>query len=80
MLKQDVLPSTVSTSYGDIERSVPEDYARRVCDEFAQLGARGVTMLFASGDDGVGAPHLCFSNDGKKTPMFSPEFPSSCPL
>jgi hypothetical protein len=33
---------------------VPESYARRVCAGFAQLGARGVSVFFSSGDGGVG--------------------------
>ena len=50
------------------------------------LGARGVTVVFGSGDGGVGdgdadpAPQQCFSNDGRNVTMFIPEFPASCPL
>ena len=73
------LPHTISTSYGDDEQTVPYSYAKRVCEEFAQLGARGVSLFFASGDDGVGHNGTCVSNDGKKTRMFVPEFPASCP-
>ena len=45
----------MSTSYGEDEQTVPESFARRVCADFAQLGARGVTLVFSSGDGGVGA-------------------------
>ncbi|KAK4999630.1 hypothetical protein LTR66_001366 [Elasticomyces elasticus] len=72
-------PRVISTSYGDDEQTVPKAYATRVCQMFARLGARGVSLLFASGDDGVGRDGLCYSNDGKNTPMFLPSFPSSCP-
>ncbi|KAG8766361.1 hypothetical protein FRC12_006930 [Ceratobasidium sp. 428] len=49
MLAKETLPLTITTSYGDDEQTVPPDYARRVCESFAQLGARGVSLLFSSG-------------------------------
>ncbi|EME79352.1 uncharacterized protein MYCFIDRAFT_57642 [Pseudocercospora fijiensis CIRAD86] len=79
VLKQSNLPYVISTSYGDDEQTVPLNYAQRVCAEFAQLGARGITLLLSSGDNGVGAPNTCLSNDGKSTPKFLPAFPASCP-
>ena len=45
---------------------------------FAQLGARGVSVLFSSGDSGVG--DACVSNDGKNTTEFQPQFPAACPF
>lgn len=54
LLAQKNPPQTISTSYGDEEQTVPVEYAKRVCGMFAQLGARGVTFLFSSGDSGVG--------------------------
>ncbi|KAI4250164.1 MAG: hypothetical protein L6R40_000336 [Gallowayella cf. fulva] len=80
VLAQRDLPQIISTSYGDDEQTVPEAYARRVCNEFAQLGARGVSLLFASGDDGVGGAGTCFTNDGKNTSTFLPSFPDGCPF
>ncbi|KAK4956928.1 hypothetical protein LTR66_013327, partial [Elasticomyces elasticus] len=79
MLSDPNPPQTISTSYGDDEQTVPYSYATRVCQEFAQLGARGVTLLFASGDSGVGANGTCLSNDGKNKTEFLPAFPASCP-
>lgn len=73
------IPQTISTSYGDDEQTVPYPYASRVCAEFAQLGARGISLIFAAGDEGVGASGYCYSNDGKNTPTFLPAFPASCP-
>jgi tripeptidyl-peptidase-1 len=73
------VPKVISTSYGDDEQTVPKAYAERVCREMAQLGARGVSLLFGSGDRGVGVNNTCLSNDGKNTTMFIPSFPSSCP-
>ncbi|EME45618.1 hypothetical protein DOTSEDRAFT_71348 [Dothistroma septosporum NZE10] len=76
---QPSVPFVVTTSYGDDEQTVPQNYATRVCAEFAALGARGVTLLFSSGDNGVGADGTCVSNDGKNTTKFLPAFPASCP-
>jgi tripeptidyl-peptidase-1 len=83
-LKQKNLPQIISTSYGDNEQTVPLAYAKRVCSEFAQLGARGTTLLFGSGDGGAGDiagndGSLCISNDGKNTTKFIASFPASCP-
>jgi tripeptidyl-peptidase I len=75
------VPYVISTSYGDDEFTVPPDYAQKVCQNMAQLGALGATILFASGDNGV-APaggNKCVSHDGKNTPAFVPSFPASCP-
>ncbi|KAF8860349.1 tripeptidyl peptidase-like protein [Acephala macrosclerotiorum] len=71
-------PQVISTSYGDDEQSIPQAYATSVCNGFAQLGARGVTLLFSSGDNGVGPKADCFTNDGKNTSSFLPAFPASC--
>lgn len=75
----DPLPSVISTSYDDDEQTVPKDYAIETCKRLAQLGARGVTVLFASGDSGIGQDAVCFTNDGKNTSTFLPNFPSTCP-
>jgi tripeptidyl-peptidase-1 len=76
-LEDDDLPHTISTSYGEDEQSVPEIYSRVVCNMIGQLGARGVTVLFSSGDTGVGS--ACQTNDGKNTTRFLPTFPAACP-
>jgi tripeptidyl-peptidase I len=74
------LPQVISISYADEEQTVPESYAKRVCEAFAQLGARGVSVIVASGDEGVGKNGKCVSNDGKDRPKFLPTFPASCPF
>lgn len=79
LLQQKDIPNVISTSYGDSEQTVPQSYAERVCKQFAQVGARGTTLFFSSGDSGLGGTDKCFSNDGKKTPKFLPSFPASCP-
>jgi tripeptidyl-peptidase-1 len=76
-LGDDELPHTISTSYGEDEQSVPANYSQVVCNMIGQLGARGVSVLFSSGDTGVGS--ACQTNDGKNTTRFLPTFPASCP-
>ena len=73
------LPQVISNSYADDEQTTPKAYAIRVCNEFAQLGARGVTVLFGAGNFGVGKTGTCISNDGKNRTTFLPAFPASCP-
>jgi tripeptidyl-peptidase-1 len=84
-LRNGNVPQTISTSYSDDEQTVPQDYAVRVCKEFALLGCRGVSIIFSSGDGGVGdgdpdpTTQQCFSNDGTNRTIFLPQFPASCP-
>jgi len=78
-LAQPTIPWTISTSYGDDEQTVPEDYARSVCNLFARLGSMGVSVLFSSGDSGVGGGS-CHTNDGTNRVQFIPMFPASCPF
>ena len=63
-------PLVISTSYGDDEPTVDYDYAVRVSTEFMKAGARGISLLFASGDSGVG--------DATSGP-FLPTFPADSP-
>lgn len=79
LLSQSAIPQVISTSYGDSEQTVPRSYAERVCKQFAQVGARGTTLFFSSGDSGVGGTDKCISNDGKNTTRYLPSFPASCP-
>ncbi|KAI1267058.1 subtilisin-like protein [Xylariaceae sp. FL1019] len=74
---QHKLPHVISTSYGENEQSVPKSYALTVCNLFAQLTSRGVSVIFSSGDSGTGS--ACLSNDGKNTTKFQPQYPASCP-
>ena len=70
----DEVPTTVTSSYGDNEQTVPRDYAENVCNQFMKLAARGVSVLVSSGDGGVagGQTSKCVSNDGKCTRKFLP--------
>ncbi|MBW0509343.1 hypothetical protein O181_049058 [Austropuccinia psidii MF-1] len=71
------IPKVISTSYGDNEQTVPLSYARRVCSSFGQLSALGVSVIFSSGDNGVGQTGFCYKHDGSMA--FLPTFPASCP-
>ncbi|KAK8099421.1 uncharacterized protein PG998_012662 [Apiospora kogelbergensis] len=70
------LPQTLSTSYGEEEQSIPRDYALKVCNMFMQLGARGVSVMFSSGDSGPG--QYCIRNSDNAT-FFEASFPAACP-
>ena len=71
------VPPTISMAYGiTSELSITLEYADAVCKLFGQLGARGVSIFVASGDDGVGegqCPAYSFKNF-----RFYTTFPASC--
>lgn len=71
------LPYVITNSYGDHENTVPEYYAKRVCNMIGMMGLRGRTILESAGDEGVGA--VCLTNDGTNRPEFTPQFPGTCP-
>ncbi|KAH8987514.1 subtilisin-like protein [Lactarius hatsudake] len=74
------VPQTVSTAYGMSEYIIPPDYATYVCNLFAQLGVRGASVLFASGNEGVGGGDCLFDDgSGNSRVQFLPTFPSTCP-
>ncbi|KAH8995590.1 subtilisin-like protein, partial [Lactarius hatsudake] len=54
LLRKTVIPQTISISYGTDEWNAPREYAAALCILFAQLGTRGISVLFPAGDDGVG--------------------------
>ncbi|EJD49920.1 subtilisin-like protein [Auricularia subglabra TFB-10046 SS5] len=54
LLAQDAPPPTFTTSYGfNHEDDISSDLTLALCDAYQQLTARGVSILFASGDGGV---------------------------
>ncbi|KAJ7066405.1 family S53 protease-like protein [Mycena amicta] len=67
------IPQVLTTSYGENENDIPPALAFKLCTAYMGLGARGTSVLFASGDGGVegGSAQTC------KT--FVPAFPGSCP-
>ncbi|KAH9160207.1 subtilisin-like protein [Lactarius sanguifluus] len=74
-LDDNELPRTISASYGGFEDRMPLDFAESTCELFAQLGVRGVSVLFSTGDYGVGKD--CTDSSGNV--RFRTMFPASCP-
>ncbi|KAI0696743.1 subtilisin-like protein [Cytidiella melzeri] len=77
--------SVISTSYSYNEADLTPFYTARQCAEYAKLGLMGVTVLYSSGDEGVGGEDLCLLPDGVQAPfpeakIFNPTFPSTCPF
>ncbi|KAF8259313.1 subtilisin-like protein [Lactarius quietus] len=80
MLDQVSVPQTILITYGFYEHVVSLDYATYACNLFARLGARGASVLAASGDDGVGPENCQFKDSyGNSYIRFLPTFPSTCP-
>lgn len=77
LLTLEKIPQTISISYGDAEWTVPNSYANTVCNLFAQVAARGTSVLVSSGDGGSG-PNCTELNPSKF--LYSPAFPASCPF
>jgi tripeptidyl-peptidase I len=53
------VPKVFSTSYGEGEFSVSMAYMTRVNAEFQKAAARGISLLFATGDYGVSSQGKC---------------------
>jgi tripeptidyl-peptidase-1 len=70
-------PNMITTSYGNNEDQFALADAKKICAGYMALGARGISVIFASGDGGVRGNHdspiKCKNN------TFSPVFPASCP-
>ncbi|KAH9894972.1 subtilisin-like protein [Cubamyces lactineus] len=75
LLGQDPAPQVLTTSFGFNEPDLPAPIATNLCNAYAQLGARGTTVLFASGDGGVSG-----IQPTKDCTKFIPTFPSTCPF
>ncbi|KAH9920683.1 peptidase S8/S53 domain-containing protein [Fomitopsis serialis] len=73
LLNQTSPPQVWTTSYGPNEDDVPEDLAYNLCNAYAQLGARGVSILFATGDGGVSG------TQSSECTTFVVPFPDGCP-
>ncbi|KAF7336180.1 Family S53 protease-like protein [Mycena venus] len=71
-------PSAMTTSYGLNEDEFGSSLAIKICNGYMALGARGISVLTASGDGGVRGNHddltVCNVTD------FIPVFPASCPF
>jgi len=58
------VPKIFSTSYGESEGSWSYAAAQRLNAEFQKAGARGITLLFASGDSGANCTNGKFTPNG----------------
>ncbi|KAJ7142266.1 family S53 protease-like protein [Mycena epipterygia] len=71
-------PTVMTTSYGDSESNFGPSVATKICNGYMALGARGISVVFASGDGGVrgnhDSPDVCDDN------VFIPVFPAACPF
>jgi len=65
----DTIPKIFSTSYGEDENSWSFEAAQRLNVEFQKAGARGISLLYAAGDEGANC----------KSGVFVPEGPGSSP-
>jgi len=65
----DVIPKIFSTSYGEDEDAMGLAGAKRLNAEFQKQGVRGISLLFASGDEGSNC----------KRGKYVPEAPASSP-
>ncbi|GJJ11861.1 hypothetical protein Clacol_006099 [Clathrus columnatus] len=67
-------PPVLTMSYGIDESGISLDSAKAVCEAIKALGARGVTVITASGDGGVAG-----GGQSNSCTTFQITFPSSCP-
>ncbi|KAJ6622550.1 family S53 protease [Mycena sp. CBHHK59/15] len=70
---EDDVPQVMTTSYGENESDMSEALALKLCNAYMAFGARGTSVLFASGDGGVegGQSQTCTT--------YQASFPAGCP-
>ncbi|KAJ7028409.1 family S53 protease [Mycena alexandri] len=70
---QDSIPQVMTTSYGENETDMTKALAFKLCEAYLAFGARGTSILFASGDGGVegGQAQTCTT--------YQAAFPAGCP-
>ncbi|POV98878.1 hypothetical protein PSHT_13815 [Puccinia striiformis] len=70
-------------TYGMSEISSPRAALVRQCEEYAKMGLMGISVIVASGDNGVaGHEGQCIGSSQKLergARRFAPDFPASCP-
>ncbi|KAA1474739.1 family S53 protease [Dentipellis sp. KUC8613] len=74
LLSEADTPNVLTTSYSFNEPDLPFSIANELCNAYAQLGARGTSILFSSGDGGVSG------GQSQSCTTFVPTFPSTCPF
>jgi tripeptidyl-peptidase-1 len=73
------VPWVHSVSYGSQGDYPSESYRIRLNTEFQKVGTRGVSILFASGDDGAGCQGVGMQSPSACDCTFYPSFPATCP-
>lgn len=73
LLAETTPPHVMTTSYGSDESDISRSLANNLCNAYAQLGARGTSVFFSSGDGGVSG------SQSQSCTTFIPTFPSGCP-
>ncbi|ETW82604.1 serine protease S53 [Heterobasidion irregulare TC 32-1] len=73
LLAETTPPHVMTTSYGSDESDISRSLANNLCNAYAQLGARGTSVFFSSGDGGVSG------SQSQSCTTFVPTFPSGCP-
>ncbi|KAJ7490733.1 family S53 protease [Mycena latifolia] len=70
---EDDVPQVMTTSYGENETDMSKALAFKLCEAYMAFGARGTSVLFASGDGGVegGQAQSCTT--------YQAAFPAGCP-
>ncbi|KAI0062175.1 family S53 protease [Artomyces pyxidatus] len=74
LLSENTIPHVVTTSYGGNENQISRPLANSLCNSYMQLGARGTSVFFSSGDGGVSG------TQSGSCSTFVPTFPSGCPF
>ncbi|KIJ35837.1 hypothetical protein M422DRAFT_180170 [Sphaerobolus stellatus SS14] len=74
LLAEAAPPQVLTTSYGQNENTISRALANQLCNAYMQLGARGTSILFSSGDGGVAG------SQSESCTAFLPTFPSGCPF
>ncbi|KAJ6460013.1 subtilisin-like protein [Mycena sanguinolenta] len=72
-------PSVLSTSYGAAESTFGDSMAIKICNAYMALGARGVSVLFGSGDGGVRGLHDDNTTDCSNNTFVNTYFPYIMP-
>ncbi|KAJ7738332.1 subtilisin-like protein, partial [Mycena metata] len=73
LLSDTKAPQVMTTSYGWNEIDLSKALALKLCQAYVQLGARGTSILFSSGNGGVAGAQRAQCH------RYEPTFPSGCP-
>ncbi|KAF7364615.1 Family S53 protease [Mycena venus] len=71
---EDDVPQVMTTSYGENETDMSKALAFKLCTAYAAFGARGTSVLFASGDGGVEG------GQAQSCTKYQAAFPAGCPF